>query len=53
MKKENLLKIIIVNERVVEEETADILHFFVLRNCIFIKESQGVLKSDVCGNHEG
>ena len=43
MKKENLLKIITVNQRVEEEAATrtDILHFFGEGNIIFIREKSG------------
>jgi len=43
MKKENLLKIITLNQRVEEEAATrtDILHFFGEGNIIFIREKSG------------
>jgi len=53
MKKENLLKIITLNERGEEEAASrpDILHFVGQGNFIFITEKSGNFERDVCGNH--
>jgi len=53
MKRENLLKIITLDELVVGEATRpDILHFFGQGNLFFSGKSQEILKTDIRGNHE-
>ena len=53
MKRENLLKIITLDELVVGEATRpDILHFFGQGNLFLSGKSQEILKTDIRGNHE-